>query len=320
MRIYHFLFLLSLFIFPGCDSGGAQLPVEVGQAARSVPVVQPFEEAGGGLSDYWYQGEAEITRYELQQNRYGGIHPGEAIMIFVTEDFLTDKQVKNDFYRNPNSVPILKNNMIRKFTTGIYDYSMMTSVFTPVEAAAYPMTLKVSTSSQEWCGHTYMQVNWREDTYLMTLHSYFENEADQKKEAPHAILEDELFNRIRLNPEGLPTGELSILPGTMYLRLTHSDFTPTKADATLGDYTGSDFEGESLRAYRLSYPGLNRTVEIVFEKEAPYRIVGWTDAHPSLFDEKVRTTVARATRTIKSAYWEQNSPEDVRLREELRME
>ena len=46
------------------------------------------------LDEYWYQGKAEISRFELQQSRYGEVHQGDAVMIFVTEDFRTDIQVK----------------------------------------------------------------------------------------------------------------------------------------------------------------------------------------------------------------------------------
>ncbi len=309
------LLFLSLGALLSCEP--AQPSSSAEQSAQAVSVAADFADAGGGLGEYWYQGEAEITHYDLQQNRYGAVHQGEAVMIFVTEDFLTDEQVKNDHYTNPNSTPILKNNMVRKFPTGLYDYSMMTSVFTPVEVKAYPMTLKVTTSSQEWCGHTYMQVNWRPDDYAVTLHSYFEKEADRETTAAHAILEDEIYNRIRMNPEGLPTGKLSVLPSTMYVRLTHRPFRPVEAAASLQDYSGEQFSGETLREYRLSYPSLQREVAIVFEGEAPYRIVGWTDSYPSMFDKKVRTTIARATKTIKSAYWQQNSPVDQGRRKDL---
>lgn len=316
MRILSCLLCLSFLWLTACGPG-EPAPRETGEAARTVATADVFDNSAGGLSDYWYQGEAEVTRYELQQNRYGDVHAGEAVMIFVTEDFLTDKQVKNDRYQNPNSVLILKNNMIRKFPTGIYDYSMMTSVFTPVETSKNPMTLKVTTSSQEWCGHTFMQVNWEEDGYRTTLHSYFEKEADQVTKAPHAILEDELYNRIRIHPDGLPTGDLTILPSTMYVRLRHHPFEPVQAQATLHNYEGTDFTGEQLQAYRLVFPDHDRTLEIVFEKEAPYRIAGWTDRYPSMFDGQMRTTIARATKTIMTAYWQQNSREDQHLRRKL---
>jgi len=35
------------------------------------------------FGDYWYTGEAELTSYELKQSRYGEIHEGHAVLIFV---------------------------------------------------------------------------------------------------------------------------------------------------------------------------------------------------------------------------------------------
>jgi hypothetical protein len=305
-----------LLALAACGPAGKDLAeVSSNDQTYARPVVQHFDQ--NELGDYWYQGEAEISRYDLQQNRYEDVHPGEAIVIFVTEDFLTDLQVKNDHYRNPNSIPILKSNLIRKFPTGLYEYSIMTSVFTPVNSPEWPATLKVTTSSQEWCGQTYTQLNYRKGAYRMRLHSYFESEADQEKEIGQAMLEDELFNRIRINPEALPTGDLQIFPSTVAARLLHLEMTPRNAVAGLTDYEGREFSGEGLRVYRLEYPELKRTLEIVFESAPPYRIAGWKDTHPSSFDQQLRTTVARRTHTIKNAYWKKNSLEDMALRKEL---
>ncbi|MEK6765191.1 MAG: hypothetical protein AABY49_03040 [Planctomycetota bacterium] len=77
---------------------------------------------------YWYNYGAEITRFELEQSRYGEIHPGHAVLIFVTEPFLPDIQVKSDYETSRGkSIPVLKLNFIKRFNTGIYDYSMMKS-------------------------------------------------------------------------------------------------------------------------------------------------------------------------------------------------
>ncbi len=317
---YTLLFTILLFSISCSKAPETSTDIDTSASSYAKTVVNNFGETSAKLSDYWYQGKAEITRYELQQNRYQDVHPGEAVMIFVTEDFLTDKQVKNDHYQNPNSIPILKTNMLRKFATGIYDYSMMTSVFTPVNTQEHPATLKVSTSSQEWCGHTYMQVNKQKKGYKMTLHSYFENEADQVKSVDDAILEDELFNRIRINPEMLPTGSVEILPSTMVVRLLHLPFKPIEATTRLTDYQGTDFEGKELKVYQINYPSLRRKVEIVFENEAPHKIVGWKDAYPSAFDQQVRTTIAKATKTIMSKYWGQNALANMPLRRELGLE
>lgn len=314
--------LLLLFIagLAACQNRENQPGATVPKNELARPAATAFKKSNPQLGDYWYQGKAEVSRYELQQNRYADVHPGEAVLIFVTEDFLTDKQVKNENYTHPNSTPILKMNMTRKFTTGLYDYMIMSSVFTPVKVKDFPQTLKVATTTQEWCGHTYQQLNFRDGLYKNTLHSYFENEADQTTEVAYAILEDELFNRIRMNPDGLPTGQLNILPGTAIVRLLHLPFEALEATASLSAYAGTDFSGKNLKAYTIEYPRLNRTLEIVFQPEAPYIIEGWTDAYPSIMDRKVRKSVARRTKTILSPYWQKHDMKDRALRQELGLE
>ena len=311
-----FIYILTLALVWGCSPMGKEIADEpTGPPAREVV----YRPAAGpvGLGDYWHQGKAEVTSYELLQNRYDDVHPGQAVMIFVTEDFLTDKLVKNDNYTNPNSVPILKNNMVRKFPTGLYDYSMMSSVFTPVQTDEHPHTLKISSSSQEWCGHTYMQVNRVGQGYNMTLHSYFENEADQVRIAPSALFEDELYNRIRMDPKSLPVGDIEIYPSLMVLRLMHQSFEPLAAKAALSDYSGKDFKGKGLKAYELSFPSIDRNLAIIFKAEAPYRIIGWKDAYPSAFDQQQRVTIAKRKKSVMSPYWQQNGLEDMKLRKAL---
>src|SRR5574341_1313443 len=146
---------------------------------------------------YWYQGKAELSRYALKQVRYGEIHQGEAVLIFVTEPFLKDQQVKLEHGNSSNAVSVLKLNFVRKFFTGIYPYSLMTSVFTPVDLQKYP-TLKVTSSSQEWCGNTFMQMNFRSGQYETQIHSYFQDEGDQNLKLKAGLLEDELWTRIRI--------------------------------------------------------------------------------------------------------------------------
>ena len=313
MQIRSYFILFILIVTSACQNGSNQADQNKSeQQTYAKAVVDHFDQ--NKLSDYWYKGEAEITHYELQQNRYGDVHPGEVISIFVTEDFLTDQQVKNDHYQSQNSVSVLKNNLALKFQTGLYDYSIMTSTFTPVNNKDWPATLKVTNSSQDWCGQSFMQLNYRNDAYQMKLHSYFETEGDVEKEVGKAILEDEIMNRIRINPKGLPTGGIQVFPSTTIVRLKHLTFEPLKAQASLKAYTGQEFSGEALMVYTLNYPEMKRTYEVIFEDKAPYRIVGWKDAYPSMFDDKERITIAKATKTIMSPYWQKNSPEDRALR------
>ena len=159
------------------------------------------------FKNYWYGGKAEITTYKLEQARYGELHEGYSVLVFVTEDFSKSNQVKLD---NPqdakgDDVKVLKLNRIKKFDTGIYSYSMMDSVFTPVYVDEYPSSLKVSSSSQEWCGNTFMQLNLGYSGYEVSTYSYFESEGDRKFSLQKEILEDELWTRrLILTPD--PSG------------------------------------------------------------------------------------------------------------------
>jgi len=266
---------------------------------------------------YWTQGKAEVSVYELSQNRYKENHPGHVVSIFVTEDFLTDKQVKNEYYKNKNSTWILKNIQLRNFTTGVYDYSMFSSTFTPIDRNQFPKSLKVSASSQEWCGTIYTQFNYRDNEYKVQQRSYFEKEGDVDTKIKEGVLEDELFSVLRMNPEFLPKGEFMVIPAANYIQLRHLQLQNYKAIGSIRTYKEKEFKGDKLNEYRLVFPDLNRELRIVFENKAPYKIVGWLDTFPSAFDGKRRTTKAVLQKQKMLPYWSQNSLKDRSLRKEL---
>lgn len=306
------IWMLLLLLFTACEH---QLKTDSAKTAAiytSSENLTPgiFANTTNSLDAYWYQGKAELNVYELEQNRYQGIHPGEVLLIFVSEDFLTDKQVKNDNYQNKNSTPILKTNAICRFTTGLYDYSMMTSVFTPVKTSAHSRTMKVTNSSQDWCGQSLSQINLLEGAYRHQLFSYFENEGDQDIKVSADILEDEIWNRVRQLGRDLPTGEFRIIPSMNYLRLRHQPYQAYQANVRIQAYNADDFSGEELIQYTISYPALNRKLTIVFEDESPYKIVGWQDTYPSAFDGKPRTSTARLKNTVLKKYWNMNADTD----------
>ncbi|NJR52293.1 MAG: hypothetical protein HC780_24680 [Leptolyngbyaceae cyanobacterium CSU_1_3] len=66
--------------------------------------------------------------------------------------------------------------------------------------AADPHALKVTTSSQEWCGHTFTQLDRKQDGYLVLMLSYFESEGDQTLTLD-VLHRDELWTTIRIDPD-----------------------------------------------------------------------------------------------------------------------
>ncbi|GAA4977171.1 septum formation inhibitor Maf [Algibacter aquimarinus] len=273
------------------------LAVKTDNVIAEVSIKQPTKTTPE-FKAYWYAGEAEISSYKLEQARYGEMREGTAVLVYVTEDFLPEIQVKAD-YQNPENIPVLKLNATKKFNTGIYPYSIMQSTFYPVSNNQH--AIKVSSSIQEWCGHVYAQLNNREQFEIMS-HSYFEREADERFKIDKTILENELWTKLRINPELLPTGNLQIVPSLEYTRLRHKTIKAYKATATLN--TG---------VYTINYPSLNRTLTIHFNSNFPHDILSWEETIGN------QTTKATKLKTIKSPYWNKNSNKDQVLRDTLQL-
>ncbi|GAA4324483.1 hypothetical protein GCM10023115_53840 [Pontixanthobacter gangjinensis] len=262
------------------------------------------------FKDYWYSGEAEITSYELEQARYGEMRKGEAVLIFVTEDFLPKEQVKANS-QNKKNISVLKLNSTKNFVTGIYPYSIMQSSFYPLNGQEH--ALKISASIQEWCGQVYTQLNNREN-YEISSHSYFQGEADQQLSLEKAELENEVWNRLRIDPDKLPVGEFKMIPSLEYLRLSHQ---PIKEYTVSGEF----YTVDELNVYMLEYPELKRKLKIFYQPYFPFGIEKWEETYPSGFedDQKLLTTSAVKKQRIKSDYWNKNSNKNLPLREKLEL-
>ena len=261
--------------------------------------------------DYWYNHGAEISRFSLQQMRYGEIHEGDAVHVFVTEKTNAETQIKAD-HPKAQDIAILKLNAVRKFFTGIYPYSIMTSIFAPVDVQKYPLPLKVSSSTQEWCGHVYSQMNLKANKYRVRLHSYFEREGDRDFEVQKAIPEDAIWTLVRIEPGSLPRGEFIMLPSSVYTRLVHRPVVAQKAVANLSLTGEKSLEGNPLVIYEINFPDEQRTLRIYFEKDFPYRIQKWHETHRGLSGKgaKVLTTSATRTHTVMDPYWKHNKNKD----------
>lgn len=259
------------------------------------------------FKDHWFDGKAELSSYKLEQMRYGETRKGKAVLIFVTEDWSPKKLVK---LNNPSSAKrkttVLKMNQMRKFVTGIYPYSVMTSAFTPIEN---PMNhpLKVSFSSQEWCGQVYSELSAKGKRYHIRTESYFEN-GNQDKYLTKGWTEDEIFNLIRIAPEDLPKGDIKIIPSLMHGRFNHQKSTPVMASADIS-------EKKNLKIYTLSYDKLNRQVKIGFESKFPHEIEYWKEK--SITGKDTLKTSAKRMKRKRLSYWNLNSNKDSVYREML---
>jgi len=166
----------------------ARRPAQAAGATTVAPV-SSSPVFGDDFWKRWGDGKGEVSGYDLTFPRYGEPRKGVAITVFVTETFSNSLRVKSDPGKHPRSdeFPVLKMNLVQDFSTGIYDYNLMTSAFValaPVNGRPAGSPTKVSFSSQEWCGNTYGQLLFDAGAARLTSHSYFDGEADQSRTLP----------------------------------------------------------------------------------------------------------------------------------------
>lgn len=294
-----------------CAVTCAALVGSVGSAvsAESGSAPSPFWKA-------WGDGKAEVAGYSLRQPRYGAPRKGSLVLIYVTEDMTESLRVKADPGQHQDIYPVLKLNALRKFQTGIYDYSVMTSVFDRLEASGGLSLRKVSFSSQEWCGHVYHQLLPRGERLESTSHSYFDGEADRTESLPLpreagagaavALSEDELPLILRpyvgrsefLAPGGKKT--VPLIASLLRVRLSHKPIAI--ADATIERRPGS----ETVKTPAGSFAVITYQVTLAgdrgayqFEAAPPHRLVryAWESGEEALLRGSARLP-----------YWQLNQP------------
>jgi len=310
LRYVNYLLLVPIVF--GCEGKseraqhGAALPRS--SSGISLPSPESFAREHGSFESYWYQGKAELTRYSLRQARYGEVHDGEAVLIFVTEDFLPKLQVKQEHGDAADALSVLKLNGHRRFYTGIYPYTIMTSSFTPARGDP---TLKLSSTIGEWCGQVYSQINRRRDGLHTLLHSYFQDDADQEVILPDAALEDGLWAQIRIAPGRIAVGPQELVPALDYIRLRHKALRAYPAVVSRRPDAETDLVEQPVTALEIDYPPLGRKLVIYYEPEFPHVIQAWEET-----EGPFRTTAVR-THAVVDDYWHHNSVEDGDYRDAL---
>ena len=268
---------------------------------------------------HWGDGRAEISSYKVMQPRYGEMRQGYGVLIFVTEDIHRKTLIKVERPSTPKAERIyaLKLNNVLKFTTGIYDYSVMTSVFSAVEGeAGRPFEMrKVTLSAQEWCGHVFDEVQVRGEQLAGFINSYFEGEGRQpyELERPQAFeSEDHLLIRIReLRGAFLEQGtstEVALLPSLWSIRVRHRPHALVQVVLHKGRVETIAVNGRSFAAIPWKWEAGDWWKTVWVEAAYPRRILLWEDS-----------TGGRGEwiETVREPYWQLHGNGDVVLRQRL---
>lgn len=273
------------------------------------------------FSDLWYDGNAELSTYRLSEMRYGEPRDGVRSMVLVTEPMRIGTHIKPDVTL-PDSlrIRVLKLNDLRKFATGVYDYSVMTSVFSSVEQShGHPLwsDMKVAFTSQEWCGTVFERTVRTQDSYDGVLYSYFESEGEQQFSLPvdsTVHTEDGLWIRVReLRGPQMKDGDelhLRVIPSAWSRRKTHQ--APRLVDAVLRRHEAEELATAigTLEAAKFTWSIGGETTTVWVETAHPRRILAWKEPDGS----KGAIMASR-----REPYWKQNGNAHEGLRRELKL-
>ena len=283
---------------------------------------------------HWSDSRAELDGYRLTQPRYGEPRPGEAIMVWVTEGFSAHKHVKLDHPEKAgeDSVTVMKLNLIRKFVTGIYDYSLMTSVFSPVVFPPAPSSaetpLKISFTSQEWCGNVFQQLVRNPDALESRWFSYFEAEGDGAERialSDDLLTDDETWYRMRELTRPFKSGTYRLIPALHSVRLSHAPPVPgtvtvsrSAAPETLTVPAGTFVVTRWTLALSWGPRGNQRQARTVWVESAlPHRIIAWEGDAASFQGNEPSRERAELTGSIRDTYWSHHRLGDEHLRSAL---
>ena len=273
----------------GGDMNGFVSLIGMGLAAACSGAVVAVAAEVQDFYAHWGDGRAEISSYEVVQPRYGQLRQGYGVLIFVTEDINRNTLIKVESPRTSpeDRIYVLKLNNLLKFTTGIYDYAVMTSVFSAVEGeGGEPFELrKLSLSAQEWCGHVYDEARVRTGRLEGQLNSYFEREGRHSYQMAlpsDFASEDHLLIRIRelrgshhgawgRGRSGVASQLLVPAPAAPPPRNRPGEFDQG-ANGDPCDW------GEVLRGHPLALGYWRGTKTVWVEKEYPRRILAWEDS------------------------------------------
>jgi len=289
------MFVAAALVFAACstvptehDTTGARVtrahgPTPADIAAHPASGIASPLEAERASREFWQDwgdGNAEISGYRIETKRYGEQREGKAALIYVTEPMDGRTWIKDDDGTVPDEhrVKVLKLNHTLKFQTGIYPYSVMTSVFAPVDGNGRERfaPAKISVSAQEWCGHVYHQVHPKGDHFWSEGHSYFGAEGDSSarvETVEFTLYEDALLIQLReLDGPFADGGNWSgkLVPSMWHARKAHLPLEPVDAEIKRAKAIRG---GVPVDRFVISYGDVVRTVDV--ELAPTRRILGW---------------------------------------------
>lgn len=228
--------------------------------------------------------------------------------MYVTEPISRRTLIKDDDAQGADRMDVLKLNISEKFLTGVYPYSVLTSVFCPSDQydRARFSPAKITLSAQEWCGHVFLGAWPDERSFALRGMSYFASEGDVEERVPCAqgtLYEDALLVQLRELDGPFAGGgdwEGTLVPSLWRNRRAHRPLRPEPASIRR-----SNLDEDTTR-FTLEAGAFRRTFDV--EKRGDKRVIAWQSSDGGR---------ARLLRSTRMPYWALHDPGDERHRAEF---
>lgn len=298
--------LTVLPVLSGCAESTADAP---GPEARenTTRKLGAYPAAFAGLVQ-WDDGLSEISYYDAVDTIYGAQRRYTRVML-VNREWLNAaefvKAMVPDLARG--DIPVLKLNIAEEIPTANYNYRYMVTLFVNRESL---LPLKLTASSQEWCGTTFKQLQWlpagrgteapsRPELRIQSF-SYFEGEGDRVWALPGEPVvypAEALFLLVRASAAAGRDWDLHLLPP---MRSNHA-VAPTPVAAQIRvDRAVSELDVPfgKFRAVRVRVSRESHEERFWIESDPPYRLLSHeSDAGQQMILRHVE----------RRAYWDPSS-------------
>lgn len=221
-------------------------------------VIAVNQEINSVFQKYWQKQGIETTKFVLKQD---SLIIGEATLSYSLKDFGKDQ---------PNgAVYSLSSNFTQKINQENYHYSEISTAIMPLNSTLYPHAISIISSLQSKDGIDFLSFQPEPKSYLFTGRNSTVPEKEIHKITEKGNLEDEIWAKIRMNPDGLPQGEIEMIPSLGYWNKVHKSPSAQEVKAELKEIEGT----KKLKMYLLDYAELKRKLNIIFEADFPFQIM-----------------------------------------------
>jgi hypothetical protein len=220
--------------------------------------VQVNQETNRIFQKYWKNRGVENVKFILKQD---SVIIGEATLSYTSRDFGKD---------HPSGIiPSLSTNFTKRINQENYHYSEITTTVTPLNTPVYPHAVAITSSTQSNDISDFSSFQPQPKSYLFSSRNSQNPEKETQNISEKIHLEDEIWAKIRMNPDALPQGEFEMIPSLGYWNKTHESPNPQEVRAALKSVEGNP----KLKIYSFDYVDLKRKFDIIFEVNFPFQII-----------------------------------------------